>query len=169
MDGHASHLHMLTEAALRTGGAVFECGAGDYSTGVLHAVCDCAGRHLTTFDTDPAWLGRFRHLVRPWHEFQLVDGPDQWVSWLSAHATGREVGLCLVDSAPAESRLPIMRWAVRWCDVVVVHDTETANEPVYHLREAFAEAKYWDENQHPCGIRTTILSNKLDVKGWGNL
>lgn len=72
IDDWASHLPLLTAACTATTGPILECGAGLYSTPVLHALCAPTGRLLVTAESDATWLNRFASYVTPWHRLERV-------------------------------------------------------------------------------------------------
>jgi hypothetical protein len=78
--GMASHQPLLIAVAKTIKkGRICEYGAGDYSTGLLHQICQENENVLFTFDNDERWLNRQAALWPGfhWHSYhRLVDYTD---------------------------------------------------------------------------------------------
>ncbi len=129
MNPYATHREVLLAALWHTGvsrGAVLECGAGDFSTPLLHEVCAAQGRKLVTLETDPLWLLRFSSLASPDHELALV------ADWAAPRPGPWDVAF--VDCDPPAARGALMDVLVRSSRYVVAHDTEPASVTMNNYR-----------------------------------
>lgn len=89
-----SHLPLLTYYALMTDGPILEMGVGQWSTPVLHAICENMGRDLVSVEEDTAWREKFLHYQSPRHKFlSSFDDPSidagQWDVVLIDHVRER--------------------------------------------------------------------------------
>lgn len=126
MDQWATHLPALVACASETQGPVLECGVGLWSTPVLHAICAATNRPLFSYESNAAWLERFRpyekidasarHLVR------LV---PTWDVFINEHlpAADSHYGLAFVDHGHAP-RGPVVAALRERADIIVMHDSE---------------------------------------------
>jgi hypothetical protein len=121
--GPGTHFIPLAAAVARTlgEGPVLELGMGDFSTPLLHLLCQ--GRRLVSADSSAEWMARYEglrssnhelHLVQDWSRFRLVEE----ASWAVA----------FVDCAPAHARVELIERLRGRAIYVVVHDTETDTE-----------------------------------------
>lgn len=114
IDDWATHLPSLLACVAATDGPILECGTGEWSTPLLHALCAPSKRALTSLDSNPAWIERFRHLEAPWHELRLVNWDD---------LTGGPWSVALIDhgAVPRGPVVAALRDRVRF---LVLHDSE---------------------------------------------
>lgn len=131
-------------------GPVLECGAGDFSTRLLHEVCAAQGRKLVTLETDAAWLKNYTSLASSDHELRLV------TSWEAAG----EWDVALVDCNPGFARGPLVNALSGRVKYIVIHDTEPANvhEYNYNLERFIYRRDYTDHLPY-----TSVVSNLLKV------
>jgi hypothetical protein len=111
---------LLAACVSRTTGPVLELGAGDHSTPMLHFMCKHEGRKLITAETDAKWLAKYTNYVSAFHEIHLVEKWDQWTRL-------EEMGywsVALVDNAPGDTRLSLIKRLKGRCQYIVIHDTE---------------------------------------------
>lgn len=123
MIAHATHLRLLVKTALRTRGPILELGAGWYSTPILHEIANAHDRPLITVENDPAWLDQFAHLRSRRHRLELVANWDDFAPSQAGY------GMVLIDHAPAERRIVDIERLAPLADLLVIHDTESAE---YH-------------------------------------
>jgi hypothetical protein len=116
MDPWGTHLPVLMAACSATAGPILECGAGDYSTPILHALCAPQRRPLVTLESKPDWLARFANLEAPWHALTLV---SDW----NAVDLDDHYDVALVDHG-CEPRGPLLYRLHRRASLVVLHDSE---------------------------------------------
>lgn len=118
IDPYATHQRLLVKYMLKTEGPVIELGSGNYSTPLLHELAVSQGRHLTTVDTDPEWLNRFKIFEGDGHVLELLQ------SWDDFHP--ESYGLAFVDHAdpPGHPRWLQVQKLLPVADVIVIHDTE---------------------------------------------
>ena len=119
-DIYGTHIPVLATAVYLTRGMgpVLELGAGDSSTPLLHAMC--RDRKLVTIETDAKWLGKFKAFEGPDHRLEAV---EKWDDWIKAPGPERWA-VALVDCAPGEDRVKLIRHLKDKAIFVVVHDTE---------------------------------------------
>lgn len=117
MDDWATHLPALMACLAATKGPVLECGAGIWSTPILHAACAPTRRQLLTLEHNPAWLGKFTHLTTEWHTLQ---GVPSWAGWTAPDAYW---SVAFVDQGHAP-RGPVLGALRHKANFVVMHDSE---------------------------------------------
>jgi len=117
LNDYATHQPVLLAALAATEGPVLECGAGHYSTPLLHAYCAPTLRSLITLEDDPTWIEAYAYLRSFWHDVDLV--PD----W-DGLGTG-QYDVAFVDHR-AEARVPTMLHLRERARFIVAHDTEAA-------------------------------------------
>jgi hypothetical protein len=150
MDPYATHQRLLAYALSRWGGPVLECGAGWYSTPLLHGICE-SKHELVTLESDDDWRSQFEYLKSEGHTFvgseeEIPDHP-----W----------GVVFVDGRTEDRPRHIERFLER-SEVVVVHDAEDS-EHGYAQAVELAPCKVIDKSRTPW---TAILSKKpISVPG----
>jgi len=174
MDDFATHLRLLAAAVAATEGPVVECGAGEYSTLWLHAVCH-GKRYVRTLETDAAWLTRFGTMGSP-ERHELIHVAD----WAKAVADGLldpPAGsplwaVAFVDSAPPQSRAPLLEYIRTRAEICVLHDVECGTYALDPLLKLFPHRL--DDRRHP-GPWTAAVSMTNDLadvqarSDWGGL
>jgi len=134
MDTKSTHLPILASSVARTSGPVLELGCGDYSTPLLHHLCN--GRPLVSLEHDPVWLSRYKDLETPWHKIQLV------LDWAAAKVIDEtKWGVAFVDHAPAQQRVHEIRRLKNQAELIVIHDTEDPGG-TYNYASVLPEFKY---------------------------
>ena len=155
MDPYATHQYILVKALLgtaneRPGMPILECGCGDYSSPLIHALRD--GREYDIWSADPDWSDRFRGIADSVTTVAL-NGPKEW----SMPGFDRDYGLCLMDSEESvvnrASRIPEL---LNHCSVVVMHDAREDVIPEAKYRAVFTLYRPW----------TWIGSNEVDITQW---
>lgn len=121
MTAHATHQATLVEAMLKTRGPVLELGCGEFSTRILHAMCEHQGRKLLTLDNNAAWLAKYHDLACEWHQLRLI------ADWQTEYLGKTPFGLVFVDHAPAVARVPVVMRLIRseLATTFVIHDAES--------------------------------------------
>ena len=119
MDLYGTHQRLLVKYMMQTTGPVIELGAGNYSTPILHEIAAAQGRHLTTVDNNPEWLGKFKAFENAGHTLTLL------ASWDDFTVTEPH-GLAFVDHAdpPSHPRWLQVLKLIPTTNVIVIHDTE---------------------------------------------
>lgn len=119
--GYGTHFIMLATCLYRTKGMgpVLELGAGWSSTLMLHNLCH-GDRFLLTAESDLGWLKTFEPLVSPYHKLEHV---PSWKDWDEVEK--HQWSVALVDCAPGEERLDLIRRLKPRCRFIVCHDSET--------------------------------------------
>jgi len=116
MNGYATGIEALAWAAGQTHGAICELGAGDYSTPLLHGLCEARHRPLATCEDDTEWLATMRaRFEAPWHSFHAD---------LVTPLFGGYWSVVYVDHGHGELRADSVRLARGRARFVVVHDTQ---------------------------------------------
>lgn len=120
-----SHQRVLMHAVQSTRGPVVECGAGYFSTPLLHGLC-CPGRSLISLETDPSWAALFKGFERDGHEIWMVESTLE--SWLATakkvvKAYGRlSVAFIDQDNDSMANRIATANYFMDHADVVICHD-----------------------------------------------
>lgn len=151
MDAYATHIPLIARCFLQTDGPVLELGCGEYSTLLLHELCQNTGRPLVTIDCDKDWMDRFTDLSLEGmftHEFICVGMTEEFKKTGQAQIQDHKVwaeckridqnpwGLVFIDHRPGERRKDdILRLKDR-AQVIVVHDSQ---EPGYGYEPIFAK------------------------------
>lgn len=151
LPAYGSHFPVLAAMVAQSSGPVLELGAGDFSTPLLHLMCEPGRRSLDTVETDPAWLESFTDLRTDWHRLHSVelDGWDR-LTWIDE----RRWGLVFVDHRPGERRIVDIARLRGRADFLVVHDTE---ERGYGYEPVLATFPHrWDWKR--CSAWTTVVS-----------
>jgi hypothetical protein len=140
--GYHTHYPFLAAAlASRPYGPVLELGAGDWSTVMLHYMCEAQKRLLVTAESDRQWLDRFMFLASPWHllHYVPIEGwgrypvtppgspsqEDDPAAAFSIRASRDRWDIVLVDCYPAAARGPLIGRLRAHVDLFVAHDSET--------------------------------------------
>lgn len=118
MDLYATHQRLLVKHMMQTTGPVIELGSGNYSTPILHEIAAAQGRQLTTIDSNPDWLNRFKIFEGDGHTFKLLK------SWNDFEP--ESCGLAFVDHAdpPTHPRWLQVQKLLPVADIIIIHDTE---------------------------------------------
>jgi hypothetical protein len=125
-NGYHTHYPFLAAAlASRPTGPVLELGAGDWSTVMLHHMCDAQKRLLTTAESDAAWLSKYLPLASSRHLLHHVP-EDEWNTYRVAPPAGEALrwGVVFVDCYPSAARGPLIERVRPYADLIVAHDTE---------------------------------------------
>lgn len=154
MDPYSTHLYFTALALNKTAQLypnlpILECGCGDYSSPVVHALR--SGRGYVIYSADPEWRSRYEGIA----DVRRVDlaGPKKWAmpdipdGW----------GLCLMDSEESvvnrASRIPEL---LDKCKVVVMHDAREDVIPDAKYKALLTAYRPW----------TWMGSNEIDVAQW---
>jgi len=149
---YGTHIHPLVMAVLKTEGPIIEFGTGDFSTPILHEICQYQDRLLISYDDHEEWHKNFTDLRTDKHEFHLVE------DWSKVPVI--PCGVVLIDHAPAERRVVDIERFQNDCQILVVHDTDAMN--YYGYQPYFDKFKYvWTYERFKKS--TTLLSNFIDV------
>jgi len=153
-DIYGTHLPALMAAVASTEGPILECGAGDYSTPILHEIANQSGRFLVTLETDAKWLSKFQDLSGDLHKIILVK------NWTDERIIDKEWSVALIDHAPGERRIEEIRRLADLATFIVVHDTETdyATGANYGYEPVFSRFKFRTDYRRYRPY-TTVVSN----------
>jgi len=155
MDTKGTHFPVLAACVARTSGPVLELGCGDYSTPLLHLLCN--GRPLVSMDHDSTWLYRYKDLETPWHTFRLV---KDWAAEKIIDET--EWGVAFVDHAPAQRRVHEIRRLKERAEYIVVHDTEDP-AGIYNYAALLPEFKFrYDCKRWPTWTSVVSMSRSFE-------
>ncbi|MEX0671932.1 MAG: hypothetical protein WD068_01105 [Candidatus Babeliales bacterium] len=165
---YGTHMAPLLTVVAHTVGPILELGAGDYSTTLLHAVCQSSQRYILTADTSKQWLDLFLDLKTDWHSFQYVPVyEDDWEInpqpslWDSVGAD-REWSVAFIDHRPGERRIDDIQRLRNQTAVFVVHDTQ---QPSYGWEPLLSSFNYrYVYNRY--ATQTTIVSDTIDIRDW---
>jgi len=121
MDPYGSHLPALLACVAATGGPVLEVGIGNYSTPVLHAVCEAQNRFLISAESDRDWFDKLcPSYGRLGSRHFFVHSPD-WSNL--CELANHQWSVVFLDHGPSGSRRgpdAELFWATT--DYVVIHD-----------------------------------------------
>lgn len=124
MNPFATHMPVLLACLRHTTGPILEMGAGFFSTPLINAFA--VGRLARTIETDGHWFSTLapictrKSFYPHQHQFQYL--PD----YADATLEDQFWSVALIDHGPAERRqLDIARLRGR-CELLVVHDSESA-------------------------------------------
>ena len=151
---YGTHLHPLLVAVLATNGDVVEFGMGDYSTPLLHEVCNYQKRMLYSMETDKQWFDK-------WQDFHTINHRmDFMYDWddLNVDDVAFPCSVIFIDHAPAEQRQKDIVKYQDSCEIMVAHDTEKMRYYGYD----FSMFKYQYQYQR-YDKKTTLLSKTIDV------
>ncbi|HEX4034339.1 MAG TPA: hypothetical protein VHX66_07840 [Solirubrobacteraceae bacterium] len=122
-NGFATHRPVLWHIASRSTLTMLEFGCGDGSTALLHRISAERNTPLITFDTDPAWLGRYApSMESPLHQFRVVSSWEDTLA--SAEWDEQRYGLVFVDQAPWEARVATVHRFRLMAEYIVLHDSD---------------------------------------------
>lgn len=171
--GWASFLPLLHAALEVSPGPVLELGAGDSSTPLLHAAC-AGKRTLVTMDSNLEWLQKYRknpELNTPiggengfFHSY--LHTPDWDAAPLGDFLRGESWGVALVDHAPGEARVGVIRRLAQVCGVLVVHDTEPGQARAGYGYDAIWDLFRFGLHDDRLNTWATALSNTVDLTKW---
>jgi hypothetical protein len=117
LDDYCTHLPALLAACSACSGSVLECGAGHYSTALLHALCAPTRSRLLTLEGRAEWLAKFTYLETDWHALRHV------ADWSRLDLGDDTFDVALVDHDVAP-RGPLVDYLRDRVGVVVLHDSE---------------------------------------------
>lgn len=157
LDPYATHVGPLAAAlSIAPPGDVLECGAGAYSTPLLHALCRLSGRRLLTVDSNPQWAKELQSYAVGTHTLS-VQPIDQTVAIIARQSWA----LAFVDNGQFERR-PCIEAIAHKASVIVVHDTERPDLYAYEpLLSSFKHRV--DLVTKPGRVKTTIVSHTQDL------
>lgn len=133
--GVGSHVPILAAAIARTTGPILECGTGDWSTPLIHALAN-GKRGIYSVDTSQEWLDKFTPTyMSGLHRFALLphigDHHQTIRAWtvfgLSLHE--HRDGVCFLDQSPGEARVPMAKAIKGKFKFIVAHDTDADIPP----------------------------------------
>jgi len=151
-----SHLPMLLRAWDLSTGEVLELCTGRYSTTVLNWLAAMSGRHVTSYETDPAYYEWSTRMNNTYHSIQLLK------SWDEADLE-RPWGVVLVDHAPGDRRWKEVLRLVDWADYIVLHDSKDRRCGYGRVYPRFK----WIYHYKKLNPWTTVVSNKVSLENFG--
>lgn len=123
-ENYASHQPILAAYASQVrGGRIIEYGAGDYSTGLLHTICQQNGNELLTVESDAAWLNKVKESYPGyhWHHYLHV---KEYADLLDKNHDFR-CDLAFIDSATWGSRLFCLQETMKVpFKYIIIHDSD---------------------------------------------
>lgn len=121
--GVGSHVPVLAAMVIHTDGPILECGTGNWSTPLLHAMGAAMGREVVSLETSSEWIEK----VKP---FKSPNGDILYTqSILCHHLVSKKWGLAFVDSSPGEQRIDVVRKLKGVAKFIVLHDREADIPP----------------------------------------
>lgn len=156
-----SYLPLLWMALENTSGPVLELGMGDGSTEKLHEYCKVNARALYSYESDLEWFRKFERFRTQRHSVEYVG--HNWQIMIEAHR--EPVGVLFSDEAPGEMRKYNVSMFCNLAQVIVVHDSEPANDHGYKFSLIRPLFKYAKDFEYP-GANATAFSNFIDVSKW---
>lgn len=152
---YGSHIPMLVRAWDLSSGEVVELGTGLYSTHLLYWLAGMSGRHVTSYETKPAWYERAKGMDSRFHSIRLIQ------SWDEAELE-RRWGVALVDHASKEARWREVLRLADWADYIVIHDS---NDKRMGYEKIFAQFR-WVYQYTKLIPNTAVLSNKYPLENF---
>ena len=160
---------------MRTEGPVLELGIGEYSSVIMHEICEKQRRYLKTVTQDEKWHKKYEFLSSPTHEIVLISGGPNLPGWEHQHpawennteviktipnTTEGRWGLAMIDQAPGNARIWSMKQIRNMTDFFIVHDTDEMKH--YRYGPIFKTFKYskWYQRLKPY---TTVLSDLREI------
>lgn len=163
---YGTHMAPLVTAVMNTTGPVLEMGCGDYSTPILHAICETQQRELLSTDTSKVWLELFLDLKTDYHKFSYIPVyEDDWETKPKPYlwdmvGNDKMWGVVFIDHRPGDRRsVDVTRMASK-SQIIVVHDTENLD---YNYESAFKDFTYRHDYKR-YNVYTTLVSNTIDVR-----
>jgi hypothetical protein len=178
---YASHQPILAAYAEKVhGGKIIEYGCGDFSTGLLHTICQRNNNTLITVESDAVWLDKVR-LAYPgyhWHSYvhvkefaELLDMRHDFscdVAFIDSATWGSRL-FCLQETQKAKHNYVAI---VHDCDFLVSGHPECLPGYVHSVgkKEAITgEGRYWhvEKNLWPPTIviyRNCMYTNQVPVE-----
>lgn len=163
---YSTFLPVLMAAIERTTGDVLELGAGVFSTPYLHWMCKRQKRNLMTIENDEKWFNFCRKYYvsnagRPFrHRFIFAkewDDVDKYIR--------RNWDVVLVDHSPSERRIVEIEKLANLAKYIVVHDTDSHKERIYHLSKIVPLFKYRYDFKE-VEPSASIFSNFIDLSNF---
>jgi hypothetical protein len=161
-----SHIPLLLKVMSISTGNVLECGAGFYSTPILHWLCLEQGKDLYTYEGDWEWYCNFKRFRHSHHRVRWVEN-NEWRNVKLRLTNGKKWGVAFLDQNPHNARRKIAIKLANICDFVIIHDSDPFTEKLYFYRSdkigCFKHFKYIYEHTK-YNPHTTVMSNFYDVK-----
>jgi hypothetical protein len=150
-----THQAPLVTAVLKTTGPVLELGAGDFSTTILHAICESQNRLLWSVETSENWLSYFLDLETELHTFIYTADTVQLAKEAVIHWS-----VVFIDQHPnAQRKLSLLALRDK-TDVFVLHDAE---KKYYDDIPSMFKYQYLYDRYK---VQTWVLSDTIDVREW---
>ena len=149
-----NHRILLWEAMELTNGSVIELGSGHGSTPYLRDYCRHNKRSFRSYDNNKEWSD--------------VTGATLITDWSALNI--KEVDVLFIDHAPGEDRQYRIKEYAYIAKILVIHDSEPAQDHGYQTRQHYPSFRYWVEIQTN-GAWCTMVSNFIDLSstiGKGN-
>ena len=143
----ATHLPVLLAAVAQTKGPVLELGSGFYSTPVLHSVLVPAKRTLLTIECNEVdvqdgidFFEMFKHLEGEYHKVRYE---KNWTNlYVISYLRMFLWDVVLVDTAPAESRVDLIKNLKGNAKFIICHDAEEWHDHEYHYSDVIPLFKH---------------------------
>lgn len=151
-----SHIPVLIKALEHTSGPVLELGIGISSTPLLHMLCEDQDRLLISYENDPQFVEMFKKYRSRTHEINLIE------NWNDLKLDDLKWGVAFVDHKPDDRRAIEVEKLAWQADVIVIHDSETDKNDLYHYDKIYNLFRYrFDYTK--TNVHTTVLSNRYDL------
>ena len=129
MDLYGTHFPVLAAAVAKTTGPVLELGMGEFSTPMLHYMCEGERRYLLSVDANREWVDKYRAYEGKHHSIQLERDWAEAVAYALDQCDAYSV--IFVDFAPGEMRAPVIERLKDKGHFIVAHDTEECDRDKY--------------------------------------
>lgn len=152
----SSHLPILIKVLTMAQGPALELGMGPFSSPVMHWLCLDQKKILTSYDNNKDYHKANLSFANDKHGIFLTD------DWDNIPIYNTHWGVVLVDHSPDYRRKEEIKKLANKADYIVVHDTQSSEEKLYHYEEIYPLFKYRYnyKRQKPY---TTVLSNFKDL------
>lgn len=169
-DLHGSHISFLIKLMDLVDRPVIELGVGYGSTPLLHWLCKEKGLRLISMESDREWMKLFEDYQSQDHKLAQCDFENNGLEMMMELALHVEdesklqrAGLVFIDHRPARKRRSSAKLFHDKADIVVLHDSELADNPAYKYTPIYDLFKYKLEYTAVGKPYTIALSNYINL------
>lgn len=162
---YGTHLAPLIQAVNKTDGDILELGIGIFSTPYLHYQAILSKRHVTSIDSEPGWVNRFKSSQVSGHLYQCEYHDLICVPNYDEAKIEKPWDVALVDHSPSSRRITDIKRLASFAKYIIIHDSAERKDREYHYSEIYPLFKYrtdWTHDANPA----TVLSNLVDLKNF---
>lgn len=161
LKGHlhwGSHMPVLMRMVEFTGGDIAEFGTGIYSTPFLHYTCMLQGRHLTSYESNPAFYEIYKGYQCDFHDVVFVE------DWEKLRLKPkRRWDIAFIDVDPDLARKEIAKKVRTLANYVILHDSQPQDEKYRHYSSEVYPLYRRRYDYTKLMPNTTVLSNFKNI------